>query len=64
MKIEYAGLTIEIETDQDGFPIVNIATNGGLYAENFRPTIEVNLNNVQIHDMFEHDDSRWAKEKT
>lgn len=59
MKLEANGITIELEFDGDGFPLINIDTGGGYYAENQRPTVEVKLNDVMIHDMFDEDDERW-----
>lgn len=59
MKLEANGITIELEFDGDGFPLISIDTGGGFYAENYRPTVEVKLNDVEIHDMFDEEDTRW-----
>jgi len=45
----------------NGFPLINIDTGGGYYSTNLRPTIEINLNNVMIHDMFDENDPRWKE---
>jgi len=61
MKLEANGITIELEFDGDGFPLISIDTGGGFYAEHYRPTVEVKLNDVEIHDMFDEDDTRWLE---
>ena len=53
MKIEYMGLTISIEDDGDGFPIVSIETGGNYLDENGSPAFDVILNGDTIHRMFE-----------
>jgi hypothetical protein len=60
--MECNGVEVTINFDSDGFPIVSIDTNGGFYTEKYRPTVEVNLNGVQIHDMFDEEDERWNQE--
>jgi hypothetical protein len=66
-----SGLEIELTFDGDGFPSVNINTGGGFYAEHLRPTVEVQLNGVTIHEMFDEGlnlpgihppDLRWEPE--
>jgi len=57
---DHNGIEIDLDYDSDGFPLVNIDTGGGFYGEDQRPTVEVHLNGVLIHDMFtEGPDSRW-----
>lgn len=58
-KLKHNGVEVTIDFDEDGFPIVSIDTGGGFYAENHRPTVEVKLNDIQIHDMFDNEDERW-----
>lgn len=53
------GFTVEVTFDEDGFPLVRIDTGGGYYSANFRPAIEVRLNDVLIHEMFDDEDERW-----
>lgn len=62
--LKYRGVEIELDFDEDGFPLISISTDG-MIDENWRPTVEVNLNNVMIHNMFNHDepDYRWALTK-
>lgn len=60
MKIEQNGITINLEFDEDGFPLVSIETGSNYYADNQRPTVEVKLNDVTVHEMFsEEKDERW-----
>jgi hypothetical protein len=59
MRIEHNGIIIDLEFDGEGFPILDIVTDG-YYGDNDRPTIEINLNGVEIHDMFDsEEDLRW-----
>ena len=53
MKIEYMGLTIEVQDDGDGFPIINIETGGNYLDQNDNAAIDIVLNGKQIHTMFE-----------
>lgn len=53
MKIEYMGLTISIEDDGDGFPIIDIETGGNYIDQNDRPAVDIILNGDTIHKMFE-----------
>lgn len=53
MKIEYMGLTISIEDDGDGFPIIDIETGGNYIDQNDRPAVDIILNGNAIHEMFE-----------
>jgi hypothetical protein len=55
------GVEITLEYDEDGFPLVNIDLGGGFYGDNQRPTVEVKLDGVLIHDMFDDQDKRWAE---
>jgi hypothetical protein len=59
-KIEVMGLTIEVEDTGDGFPKVSIDTHGGMYDENYRPTVEIELSGIVVHEMFDEDDHRWS----
>jgi hypothetical protein len=58
------GLKINVYEDEDGFPIVSIDTSGGFYSSNIRPTVEVKLNDIVIHEMFDESDNRWLNEQT
>jgi hypothetical protein len=58
------GLVINVHTDEDGFPSISIDTSGGLYSSNIRPTVEVKLNDIVIHEMFDESDNRWMNEQT
>jgi hypothetical protein len=53
MKIEYMGLTIEIENDGDGFPIISINTGGNYLDTHDHPAIEISVNGNIIHEMFD-----------
>jgi hypothetical protein len=57
------GNTVEMTYDGEGFPIVSIETK--LTGDNDRPSIEVAVNNVVVHEMFENDepDYRWMDNK-
>lgn len=61
MKVEFAGIEFDIDVDEDGYPVVNIETGGNFCNENYRPTIQININGVEVHSMFESDtnDLRW-----
>lgn len=61
MKIEQNGITIVLVFDEDNFPIINIDTQSGYMSDKQRPSVEVKLNDVMIHNMFDHDDTddRW-----
>lgn len=63
LKDENTGVEVRLEYDGDGFPIVSISTGGGFYNGDYRPTVEVKLNDVVIHDMFDEEDDRWGKEE-
>jgi hypothetical protein len=52
---------ITLEYDEDCFPLVRIDLGGGFYGDNQRPTVEVKLDGVLIHDMFDDEDKRWAE---
>jgi hypothetical protein len=63
------GLVINVHTDEDGFPSISIDTSGGLYSRmrtkpDIRPTVEVKLNDIVIHEMFDESDNRWMNEQT
>ena len=53
MKIEYMGLTVSIEDDGDGFPIIDIETGGNYIDQNDKPAVDIILNGDTIHKMFE-----------
>lgn len=60
MTLESNGITVKLEFDEDGFPEVSIDTGGGFHAENMRPTVQVKVNDVTVHEMFsEETDDRW-----
>lgn len=61
MTLKDNGITIDLEYDEDGFTTITINTGGGFYAEHLRPTVDVILNDVNIHEMFQDDDNRWEK---
>lgn len=61
LRDENTGFEVTVTFDAEGFPLVSIETGGGFYAENFRPTVEVKLSGVVIHEMFDEDDERWAE---
>lgn len=61
MTLKDNGITIDLEYDGDGFPTITINTGGGFYSEHLRPTVDVILNDVNIHEMFQNDDNRWEK---
>jgi hypothetical protein len=61
IRDENTGFEVTVTFDAEGFPLVSIETGGGFYAENFRPTVEVKLNGMMIHEMFDEDDERWAE---
>jgi hypothetical protein len=53
MKLTYMGLTIEIQDDGDGFPIINIETGGNYLDQNDNAALDIILNGKNIHQMFE-----------
>ncbi len=55
------GVEITLEYDEDGYPLVNISLGGGFQGDNDRPAVEVVLDGVMIHDMFDDEDKRWAE---
>jgi hypothetical protein len=55
------GIKITLEYNGDGFPLVNIDLGGGFSGDDQRPTVEVKLDGVLIHDMFDDQDKRWAE---
>ena len=57
MEIKINDIEITVEFDEDGFPVIDINTGNNYYGGNFRPTVEINLNNKTIHEMFEDDDN-------
>ena len=61
MKVEIDGVEVEITFDADGFPRIDI-TLAGFESETGRPTVDVVLNGVVIHDLFDNTDAdaRWA----
>ena len=54
MKLTYMGLTIEIQDDGDGFPIINIETGGNYLDQNDNATLDIILNGKNIHQMFDY----------
>lgn len=62
MKLEYAGLQIEIIKDSDGFPSIKIIT-GSYLGENDRPSIDITLNDVHIHNFIENDYDPFSSER-
>lgn len=62
LKDDETGVTVELVFDGEGFPQVIIDLGGNFYDENFRPSVEVKLNDVVVHQMFDHSgtDRRWA----
>lgn len=61
MYDEETGISITLEYDGDGFPLVSIDLGGSYYSDDLRPTIDVEVNGVVIHEMFaqDDDDTRW-----
>lgn len=61
MKIEQNGIIIVLVFDGDGFPVVNIDTQSGYMSDKQRPSVEIRLNDVMVHSMFDHNetDDRW-----
>jgi hypothetical protein len=61
MKVTHRGIEIDLEFDGDGFPLISINTGGNYSGDRHRPTVEIKLENVVIHDMFSSDDPdyRW-----
>jgi hypothetical protein len=51
--IECNGITIALEFDEDGFPMVKIDTGSSYMASDNRPTVSVGLNGKCIHEMFD-----------
>jgi hypothetical protein len=51
--IERNGINIELEFDDDGFPIVVIDTGDSYMDVEGRPTVSINLNGKNIHEMFD-----------
>lgn len=72
MQIEYKGLIININ-EYD-----HLEPSGGLWlitidmpfftspsrSDGIRPPVEVKLNNIVIHEMFDESDNRWKNEQT
>jgi hypothetical protein len=61
LRDERKGVEITLEYDEDGYPLVNISLGGGFQGDNDRPAVEVKLDGVLIHDMFDDQDERWAE---
>jgi hypothetical protein len=57
--IDKTGIEIELDYDEDGYPLVSISAGGGYTGEHQRPAVQVQLNGVEIHDMFNAEDRRW-----
>ena len=58
LRDEDTGIEITLNYDEDGFPLIGIHTSDGFHA-NQRPTVDVAMNGVCIHEMFDEADSRW-----
>ena len=58
MRFEHNGVTIDLDFDHEGYPLVDIHLNG-FTGEYDRPTIVVSVNDVMIHEMFGDHDFRW-----
>jgi hypothetical protein len=58
------GVEIDLSFDKDGFPCIAIQLHGAVDGI-WRPSAEVRINGVTIHEMFNHDepDYRWALNK-
>lgn len=58
------GIEIDLSYDAEGFPLVKISMGGSYSGELYRPAVEVVLEGVTIHDMFDNEedgkDYRWA----
>jgi len=61
LRDERNGVEIILEYNEDGYPLVNISLGGGFQGDNDRPAVEVKLDGVLIHDMFDDEDKRWAE---
>lgn len=63
MILKHRGVEIVLDFDGEGFPLVSIKLDG-MIDNNWRPTVEVKVNGVMVHDMFvEEPDYRWALTK-
>lgn len=56
MKLSTDNVEITLEFDEDGFPLISIDLNG-FQAEHSRPAVEIKLNQVVVHEMFDDSDS-------
>jgi hypothetical protein len=60
MILEDDNVKITVEYDGDGFPEITIELNG-FTGDHDRPTVDVTLDGVMIHEMFDEDDLRWTE---
>jgi hypothetical protein len=58
--IERNGVTVELQFDEDGFPLVIIDTGSSYRNEVGRPTVDVQLNESTIHEMFDENCVGWG----
>lgn len=61
------GIEIELSYDEDGFPSIRVNAGGNYSGEYSRPTVEIVLEGVTVHDMFDNEengkDYRWVISK-
>ena len=62
-KMTEEGVTVTLDFNGDGYPMVTITTNSDYFGDRFRPSVEVNLNDVTVHTMFDNsgEDKRWSE---
>lgn len=58
MTLSANGIVIDLVFDSDGFPIINIDTGNQFIDKDLRPTLEITLNSVVIHDFFDYNDCK------
>ncbi len=61
ITLQDRGIKITLDYDGDGFPFININTGGDFEKLIARPTVDVHLNGVQIHKLFNDGDLRWKE---
>jgi hypothetical protein len=72
MQITYKGLIININEydhrsitiDMPFFTSPTEPSGGLCRSDGIRPPVEVKLNNIVIHEMFDESDDRWKNEQT